>query len=298
MFHDGDTKAGRIFNRLNDFPSLPKVVEKLLALPEAGVSTRDFADLIALDQGLVAKVLRLVNSAFYSLRAPISSIRLASSVLGVRTLKSLALSASVIHAHKRPHPHFDPVQSWRHALAVALGARKIAERLKLPLEDEVYAAGLLHDIGVGLLLQHYPAEYAAVTRGGPEGTPQTLAQEAERFGQTHAELAYHMANQWRFPPLIAQGLRYHHTPPGELPADLDAQARRLIEVVQLADGYARRSGYSLAEVDRLEPDLPLPQPVELDLSPAEVAELLEGLRPVLAELESTFFQREAEPVKA
>ena len=73
------SKIGRVFNRLTDLPSLPRVVEKLLRLPE-NACTRDFADLIATDQGLSAKVLRLVNSAFYSLRAPISSIRTAAGL--------------------------------------------------------------------------------------------------------------------------------------------------------------------------------------------------------------------------
>ncbi len=247
-----DTKAGKLFTRLSDLPSLPKVVERILKLPSDTATTRDFADLIATDQGLSAKVLRLVNSAFYSLRTPVSSIRQACSLLGIRTLKSLSLSVSVIQVFKRRQPGFDPIRFWSHSLAVATIGRRIAEASRSPLLEDVYIAGLLHDTGIALLAQHYPEEFARLSLPGSEGTPAALALEEEEFGQAHPEVAYHLASQWRLAPAVALGLRHHHTDAARLPPDIQPEARLLIELVQYSDLYARAAGHSFSEADRLD----------------------------------------------
>ena len=290
MIQDPAPKVGRISIRLTDLPSLPEVVTRILSLSERSDSTRQFADLIATDQGLAAKVLRLVNSAFYSLRAPISSVRQASSLLGVRTLKSLALSVSAIHLFKRHLPSYDPVRFWRHALAVALAGPRIARSFGLACLDEIYVAGLLHDIGIALLVQHYPREYSRVALAASEGTREALAREAEQFGQSHPELAHTMATQWRLPSLIAQGLRHHHTPLAELPPDLGPEASSMIQVLQLADDHARRSGYSFGQVDHLDPgQQPAPG---LGLLPGEVQALVGDLAKTLEELERLYLGNE------
>jgi HD-like signal output (HDOD) protein len=283
-----DKKVAGIAEWLTDFPSLPRVVEQLLSLSPSDATTRDFADLIATDQGLSAKVLRLVNSAFYSLRTPISSIRQASALLGIRTLKSLALSVSVIQIFKRRPTGYDPVRFWHHALAVALAGRKIAERIHLPFQDEVYIAGLLHDIGLPLLVERFPKEFARVASPGSEGLPAALALEEEAFGQTHPELGYSLASHWRLLPLVSGGLRHHHTPPAQLPVDLDREGRMLILVVQLADGYARRFGYPFSDADRLDPLLPLEPAPELALDAAELEGVVGKLDQAIAELEPLF----------
>ncbi len=289
MLRDGETKIGRVFNRLTDLPSLPKVVEKLLRLTE-NASTREFADLIATDQGLTAKVLRLVNSAFYSLRAPISSIRHASSLLGVRTLKSLALSVSVIQIFKRQLPGFDPVRFWRHALSVAMAGKKIAERLSVPFQDEVYIAGLLHDTGVALMVQHFPSDYVAVAAPATEGLPDAIAHEAETFGLAHPEVGFNMAQHWRLPAMVALGIRHHHTPPAEIPADLDPDTRRLVEVIAFSDCYARRAGHHFADVDLLAPAAPLPLVAGLAADEESMASLAAELEQSIGELEGLFLE--------
>jgi two-component system cell cycle response regulator len=237
---------------------------------------------------LSAKVLRLVNSAFYSLRSPISSIRHASTLLGVRTLKSLALSVSVINIFKKNLPGFDPARFWRHALAVALVAEKAAQRLGFAFPDEVYICGLLHDTGVALLIQHYPEEFSQVASPECEGTPVELLREEEVFGQAHPEVGFSMANHWRLPALIGTGIRYHHTPPEGLPPKLEPEGRQLITVVQFADAYARRSGHSFAEMDRLDPNAPLPELKLPGLDGAGLAALMGDLDHSIVELGKLF----------
>ena len=335
MLHERETRIGKVYNRLNDLPSLPKVVERLLRLSDSGASTREFADLIATDQGLSAKVLKLVNSAFYSLRSPISSIRHASSLLGVRTLKSLALSVSVIQIFKRSLPGFDPIRFWRHALSCALAGRKVSEHVGLPFQDEVYIVGLLHDTGMALMIQHFPQDFARIAGGAPpapagkpaapppqavpaaapvpgpaagaasvaagqtfpEGSPQELGLEREAFGQHHPEVGFNLATHWRLPPLVGAGIRWHHASAEELPPDLEPDARRLIGVIQFADFYARRSGHSFAEFDRIDPAAPLPDLSHLGLVTADLGTLVGDLEQSVSEMELLFLDTKPQPVK-
>jgi len=292
MLQPQPTKIGRVVTRFTDLPSLPKVVEKLLHLTDKA-STREFADIIATDQGLSAKVLRLVNSAFYSLRAPISSLRHASSLLGVRTLKSLALSVSVIQIFKRSIPGFDPLRFWRHSLSVAMVGQKVAEKIRLGFPDEVYIAGLLHDTGIALMVQHYPAEYAKVALPGTEGLPETLARETETFGLSHTEVGFNLASHWRLPSMVGLGIRHHHTT-AELPREIDPDTRKLIDLVRFADGFARRAGFSFAEVDHLDPAAPLPEFPDIGLDPETLQAAAMGLEQSIQDMESLFLEIKAQ----
>src|SRR5512134_2649146 len=97
MLKQHDERIAKIFKHAPDLPTLPAAVQGLLQLPERDATARDYAEIIGTDQGLTARVLRLVNSAFYSLRVPISSLQHASTLLGTKTLKSMALSVSVMN---------------------------------------------------------------------------------------------------------------------------------------------------------------------------------------------------------
>lgn len=161
---EADDRLSKILRRIVDVPSYAAVVEKLIELPEEEQSPRQFASLIATDQGLASKVLRLVNSAFFSLKTPVLSIPRASSMLGVRTLRSLAQSVSVMSVFKRPCSGFYPLSLWRHSLCVAIASRKLAELFLPSKADDLYVAGLLHDLGIGLLVHYFSDDYARILR--------------------------------------------------------------------------------------------------------------------------------------
>ena len=99
-----------------------------------------------------------------------------------------------------------------------------------------------------------------------------------------------MAKLWRLPPLVIQGIRYHHTPPEKLPEDLEPDAARLIEVVQLADRCARRSGYSFGEFDQLDPEVPLVPSEGLGITTETLDEIVSQLKDPLEQLEQLYFE--------
>ena len=185
-------------------------------------------------------------------------------------------------------------QAWTADIPPNTPPREIGRRIlaDLQMDPATISAGLLHDVGGGLFMQHYPRDYAEITLPSSEGTPEALAREEEKFGQSHPELAYTMAVQWRLSELVSLGLRHHHTPLGALPTGLLPDARGLIQVLQLADDHARRSGYSFGDADRLDPAQPRP---ELGLQPGEAEVLVGDLQKTIEELESLYLGLEKAP---
>ncbi|MBI4583574.1 MAG: HDOD domain-containing protein [Planctomycetes bacterium] len=288
-----NTKFARIFSRLTDLPSLPRVVDRLLQLPE-NASVRDFANLIQLDQGMTAKVLKLVNSAFYSLKTPVSNLPQACSLLGIRTVKSLVLSVSVMQAFKRRCEGFDPVQFWRNGLATALVARKIALKVSFPPEgaEEVYIGGLLHASGIPLFAQYYPKEYAEILKLAALRKKSLLLLEEEEFGAAHPEAGGLIAAHWRLPPTISTVVRFHRAPPGRLPADTPFPVIQKIDCARLAEFWTRRAQIYFCQADLLQPADPPPIAKWMNFSEEALNTELGNVSAAVAELEG-FIQGQA-----
>jgi HD-like signal output (HDOD) protein len=291
-----DERIAKIFKSLCEIPSLPAAVEKLVQLSEKDSTPRDFAELIERDQGLTAKVLRLVNSAFYSLRTPIASLRHASTLLGTRTLKSLTLSVSVMNLFHRACAGFEPLAFWRHSISVALASKKLGALVLPALEEDLYVAGLLHDIGVALLVQHLSTDYALVLKLAKAQKRNLAEIEEEVFGVSHAEVGCTLASRWRLPPLVCDCIRYHESSQGT--PGVPAEHAKVIDIVRFADEWADWCGLDFF-VERPQglPKPALPTWITSDL--AEIERAIEGLKADVAEKELCFFPKgEAAPKAA
>jgi len=283
-----DQKLAKLSKNLLDLPSLPVAVEHLIELADKEPTPRQLADLIGTDQGLTAKVLRLVNSAFYSLRAPIASLTHASSLLGTKTLKSMALSVSVMNIFQRSKAGADPRAFWRHSLSVALASQKLGSVLLSPAEEDLYVAGLLHDAGVAILMDQLDEDYAPLLRLA-RATGRELSEiEAEVLGTTHAEVGHMLASRWRLPPLVCECIRLHDTVddgPCFPPSDLE----KAVDIIRFADRWSNKAGF-----DFLSPDdtlrssvLPLPAWAGIDLH--DIRPALEKLHAEVRGREAVFF---------
>jgi HD-like signal output (HDOD) protein len=246
MLQRADEKISKLFRGLADVPSLGEVVEKLLLLSEKDATARQFADIIAVDQGLASKILRLVNSAFYALRTPISSIRQASSLLGTKTLKSLALSVSVIHLFTRRCAGFDPLCFWRHSVATAVLSQKFGAIFWPGTEEDLYAAGLLHDVGVALLVQYLSGDYELVLKLQAASKRPLCDVETEVLGTHHAEVGWTLAHHWRLPPVIVDAIRHHEDAPGSAKG-VPPETLEKVDVVRLADRSSQVEGFAYVE---------------------------------------------------
>src|SRR3989344_4142313 len=146
---------------VRELPALPAVVLELIqSLGDSEVSAEQLAAKISQDQAIAAKTLRLANSSFYRLPRQVTSIAEATTILGLRTLRSVATAAGLAggFAHSRCEG-FDFDAFWRHSIGTALTAHAIAQRTRQDV-DAAFTLGLLHDIGRLVLISAYPAEYA------------------------------------------------------------------------------------------------------------------------------------------
>ena len=288
MLDRADHKLAKLSKGLLDLPSLPLAVERLVQLSEKDPTPRQLAELMGAVLGLTAKVLRLVNSAFYSLRSPIASLSHASSLLGTKTLKSMALSVSVMNFIESAGGGVDPRAFWRHSVASAIVAQKVGHVLVPQIEEDLYVAGLLHDAGIAILVENLQEDYAAAILLARSAGRDLSEIEAETFGTTHAEVGHMLASRWRLPPLVCECIRLHEEPDDTIhatPLDLE----KAVDIVRFADRWATRAGFDFIHQDRgtAHPALALPAWAGIDL--VDLRPTLEKLPREVSERESLLF---------
>ncbi len=211
MKMDAQTLKRRVTSRVGELDAMPTVFRKLLeVLNSAYPSPRELGQIIATDQSLSIRVLRMVNSAAYGLTGNVMSVNQAVNLLGINVVRSLTccLASYDSFFHR---PDAQRATLWRRSLGVGLVARRLAERAKLKNPEEAFVAGMLHDVGRALLAKHCPREYAMVEARRIRGA-QTLEAELQVLGATHAEVGAWACESWRLPTELVESVRFHHTP--------------------------------------------------------------------------------------
>ena len=150
-------------SRVGDLPTLQQVATRVMSLihdPKTTVS--DLERIIATDQALAAKVLRISNSAFYGVRGEISTLSRSIVVLGFNTLRSVVLTGASETLHRSKNSCFKDRILWEHSVAVAIASRTIAQECGFASREEAYLGGLMHDVGKVVLDTNLPDEYQNV----------------------------------------------------------------------------------------------------------------------------------------
>ncbi|MCA3004531.1 MAG: HDOD domain-containing protein [Phycisphaerales bacterium] len=195
-------------------PSMPAIAARVIELTGSEtVSMREIANTITNDQGLAAKILRTVNSPFYALRKPCSSINQAIVMLGLSAVKTLALGFSLVGSlAKDKSEGFDYVSYWRRGLLTAVAAKRIAAVAKTGSEEEAFLSGLLQDVGMIALYQALGEQYAAVLKstGGEHRLLTKL--EYEIMELCHSDIGAMLAIRWKLPPELVIPIKYHERP--------------------------------------------------------------------------------------
>jgi len=194
-------------------PSRPAVYEGLrAALREPGIAAADVAAIVEQDIAMSAKVLQLVNSAFFGLGRRISNIGEAVSYLGLNTLEAVVVSAAAFEAFQptRRVDGFDIDRLQRHGLLVADIARRLVD--DKDLADDLYTAGILHDIGLLVLAAQEPGLLeAGLAAARASGRPLHRV-ERENRNLTHAEVGAYLLGLWGLPHTIVEAVAHHHDP--------------------------------------------------------------------------------------
>jgi HD-like signal output (HDOD) protein len=211
-----DEGVKRVIGSIDSLPSIPEVYAELReTLAKEGVDTRVVGDILQKDIGMTAKILKLVNSAFFGLRRTISSPHDAVAYLGIDTIKTLVLSNSIFDQSKPFQTRFFSITDlWQHCMGVAIGARKIAahERLALALQEEAFVGGLLHDVGLLILASNFPDTYDRAAELILKEKLMIPTAEQEFFGVTHAEVGAYLLGLWGLPAPILKIVSLHHRP--------------------------------------------------------------------------------------
>jgi putative nucleotidyltransferase with HDIG domain len=200
--------------RIGQLPALPSLYREIEDLLESDRGSVDnLGTVIGRDIAMTAMILKLANSAFFSLRQPVTSPSEAVSYLGIDLLKSLVLAHGLFgQVGQFRVPGFTPQHLWHHSLAVAAAAKRIALLENAPQRSsDFFTAGLLHDIGVLVLASRFPEDYARVLELNRHAGGGMDACEFQVFGATHGEVGAFLLTLWGLPDVVADAAAWHHT---------------------------------------------------------------------------------------
>ncbi len=212
-----------VVGRVKKLPSLPKTYEKLrVALTQPNVSITDIAKIVSADVAVSAKVLQVVNSAFFRLAKRITKIDQAVGYLGFSTVRNLVLSVEVFSQWKKggaAAAGFDAESMQAQALLTAGVARALAAGTSLA--DDALVAGLLCDIGYLVLVAECQADVVRARKLSAEKKIPLYEAERSVIGSTHAEVGAYLLALWGFPYSIVEAVAHHHEPSTVSHSDFD-----------------------------------------------------------------------------
>ena len=219
-------------------PSLSTTAIKVLeTCNDARASANDLMRVISLDPVLTARVLKLINSAYYSLGSPITSLTRAIVMLGLNNVKNLALSFAILQNLRSNESNsvFSPDEFWMHSLCVGVIAKNIAA-VKMDATrglEAFFVAGLLHDLGKIPLNRQFPIEYRRVWELAAKDKNTLRHSENTLLGIDHCTVGRMIAKKWRLGATLVEALSYHHDPDNSSEIDRD-----FVFIVSLANQFA------------------------------------------------------------
>ncbi len=242
----------------SDLPTIPTVAIKVMQLIESeNASAEQLARVVASDPAVAARVLKISNSSFYGCQRQIQTLSHAIVVLGMSTLKSLVVAASVKQVY---HPYgLTEKMLWEHSFGAALAARLIAKEVRQVSFEEAFLGGLFHDIGKIIMNAVNKQQFQQVMQSCYNSGIRFEEAERQVFPYTHSEVGGLVIKKWNFPELLYQTVLDHHTLPRT--EDEDPYQMTLTRIVSLADLFCHRSGIGFREAD-VEMDLLLSAPAQ------------------------------------
>ncbi len=201
---------------IDSLPTLPPIYNRIVTeLQAEDPSMQRIGEIIGSDPAMTAKILQLVNSAFFGLRRQISNPAQAVNYLGLNTVKALVLAVEIFSRFQDiPAREFSLDQLWHHCVRVADFAKAIAvqEGADATLVEDAYLAGLLHDTGKLILIANHRDPYRQVIRSASRDHEPCWEAEWAVFGTSHAEIGAYLMGLWGLPDQVIEAIAFHHYP--------------------------------------------------------------------------------------
>lgn len=206
-------KAQEIVERCETIPPIPAVLSDALQITaDPNVSFDKVAEVVSKDSALSARILRIVNSPYYSLRQNITSLNLALVVLGLREFRCILIASAMMDMMRfRKIEHSDMyLRLWRESLYIASITRELNKEFGLNFEGEDLLVGLLSNVGAQTLLKELSKDYVTILEYTQNNHKQRLEMELDKFGCTHAEVAGALLQRWKLPKLLVDPMFYQY----------------------------------------------------------------------------------------
>lgn len=234
-----DPQLHRIITGIKALPSVPLLYNRLLQeIRSDNASAQTIGNIIAQDTAMTAKILQLVNSAFFGIGDKVSSPQRAVTILGLNTVKALVLGSQVFSEYQgRVNLPISMDALWKHSILVSNLAFNISKSMKLGTQEQenAHVSGILHDVGK-LMLFNIPGLYQKI-RPDKNGYI-SAASEYLALGTSHAEMGAYLLGIWGLPSSIVEAISYHHRPMDQVFEKAD-----LVTALYTADGLAKMCQY-------------------------------------------------------
>ncbi|MBU8870377.1 MAG: HDOD domain-containing protein [Gemmatimonadales bacterium] len=217
---------------IKDIPTLPLIYQELFRMmQDPEVSVPKIAEIIAQDQALTAKILHLVNSAFYGFNKQIKTISRAVVILGFKAVRSAALAISVFDFFNDEDSteELNMAKFWKHSIAVATISKVLADRIPVKQAEEAFTIGLLHDVGKLIEKHYFPQDFEELCRAAQEQQMSWIEGEGALFQVNHAIIGKAVFRMWDFPPTVVEAVQLHHS------SVTTAKYPQLVALVQVAN---------------------------------------------------------------
>lgn len=213
----GNALKMKLFKGLEDLMPIPQVILKAqMMLTDPNSSFEDLANVIETDQEITLQVLNVVNSAYYSLKKEVCSVRQACVMLGLKVIAEIIMAAGTSSLFKKALQAYNmnPKGLWQHSLATAIGSRKIANAVQPSLANEAFLSGLFHDVGKLILDEHIFSRNDAFKKFLGNSPETHYKAEKQILGFDHSEIASELCKRWKFPQSVTKAIgRHHHLNP-------------------------------------------------------------------------------------
>lgn len=242
-----------ILQGIDNFPTLPTIYYKLTEIIENRNSTaNDAAEIITKDQSASAKILKAANSSIYGFYGKIDSISKAIFYLGFEEVRNLIILLSIMEILPKNKSNYfiNPVEFWKHSIAVGIITRNLGTILGINKLENYFVAGVIHDLGKVLFINNINDEFLKVIRYVKENNVSLMEAETTVLGINHSVAGEMLAEKWKLPYSLRNAIRHHNS--GMISGEVDT----LVGCVHIANISAQMFGFGQTTIGRVqEPNL-------------------------------------------